>query len=496
MKNKVTLWNMVTALFLQVVTTISGFIIPKIILSYFGSEVNGLVSSINQFLSYISLIEGGITGVVAANLYRPIVDKDDNKLSSVIVSAQKFFKKIGFVFIIYALALSVVYPLLWGKGFDYVYVLSLVLVLSIALIVQYMFSLTLKTLLSADKKLYIVNTAQIAITILNVLLALISINIYPSIHILKFISGILYILQPLIFGHYVKKNYIINWKAKPSNELIGERWNGFAINIAAFIHSSIDVVILTMFTTLQTVSIYSVYVLVTNGLKNLINSVFSSINPTLGQAYASGNIKEVNEKMDLYEYICMLLTFFFFTIGALLITPFVLIYTKGITDANYNQAFFGYLLVLSEALYLVKTPHLSLAYNANKFREVTAPAYIEAFINCAVSLMLVGRFGLIGVAIGTIIAMAYRMVFHVYFTTKLIDGRNQWIFYRKLVLFAIFTAFGILLCKIFIPMYQITVLSWVLHALIYCVIFAVLYVLLSIVAFKKELNFFIGYLKR
>ena len=191
-----------------------------------------------------------------------------------------------------------------------------------------------------------------------------------------------------------------------------------------------------------------------------------------------------------------LLTFFFFTIGALLITPFVLIYTKGITDANYNQAFFGYLLVLSEALYLVKTPHLSLAYNANKFREVTAPAYIEAFINCAVSLMLVGRFGLIGVAIGTIIAMAYRMVFHVYFTTKLIDGRNQWIFYRKLVLFAIFTAFGILLCKIFIPMYQITVLSWVLHALIYCVIFAVLYVLLSIVAFKKELNFFIGYLKR
>ena len=77
MKNKVTLWNMVTALFLQVVTTISGFIIPKIILSYFGSEVNGLVSSINQFLSYISLIEGGITGVVAANLYRPIVDKDD-----------------------------------------------------------------------------------------------------------------------------------------------------------------------------------------------------------------------------------------------------------------------------------------------------------------------------------------------------------------------------------------------------------------------------------
>ena len=71
MKNKVTLVNMISSLALQVCTIISGFIIPKIILSYFGSDVNGLISSLNQFLSYISLLEGGVTGVVAANLYKP-----------------------------------------------------------------------------------------------------------------------------------------------------------------------------------------------------------------------------------------------------------------------------------------------------------------------------------------------------------------------------------------------------------------------------------------
>ena len=50
MKSKVTLINIISSLTLQVVTVISGFIIPKIILTNFGSSVNGLVSSLNQFL--------------------------------------------------------------------------------------------------------------------------------------------------------------------------------------------------------------------------------------------------------------------------------------------------------------------------------------------------------------------------------------------------------------------------------------------------------------
>ena len=42
--------NIVSSIVLQVVNIISGFILPRIILGTFGSEVNGLVSSLNQFL--------------------------------------------------------------------------------------------------------------------------------------------------------------------------------------------------------------------------------------------------------------------------------------------------------------------------------------------------------------------------------------------------------------------------------------------------------------
>ena len=209
MKNKATLLNMISGLILQLFTLVSGFILPKIILIYFGSEVNGLVSSLNQFLSYITLVEGGITGVIVANLYKPIVDQDNRKISSVLITADRFYKKIGALFIGYSIILSIIYPLYFKTEFKVAYVCSLTLILSITLLIQYMFSLTLKTLLNADKKGYIVNFTQTLIVIFNVIFALISVCVYPSIHVLKLISGSLFILQPIVFNGYVKKNYKI-----------------------------------------------------------------------------------------------------------------------------------------------------------------------------------------------------------------------------------------------------------------------------------------------
>lgn len=186
MKNKVTLVNMISSLALQICTIISGFIIPKIILSYFGSDVNGLISSLNQFLSYISLLEGGVTGVVAANLYKPLVIGDNQKLSAVVVTSKKFFNKVGTIFIAYSVCVAVAYPFVFKLNFLYVF--SLTLILSMNLLVQYMFSITLRTLLNADKKVYVVSLTQIVITVLNTLMAYISVKVYPSIHFLKLIS--------------------------------------------------------------------------------------------------------------------------------------------------------------------------------------------------------------------------------------------------------------------------------------------------------------------
>lgn len=67
--------NAISSLILQSTTIIQGLILPRLILYTFGSETNGLVSSINNLLGFISLLEGGLGAVVLAELYGPIEKK-------------------------------------------------------------------------------------------------------------------------------------------------------------------------------------------------------------------------------------------------------------------------------------------------------------------------------------------------------------------------------------------------------------------------------------
>lgn len=496
MKNRVTLINVISSALLQLFTALSGFIIPRIILLYFGSDVNGLIASTTQFLSYISLVEGGISSVILANLYKPLVDNDDKRISAVVVTAGRFYRKIGFIFILYSVALSLIYPIVFETGFSFSYVCTLALILSLSTTIQYMFSINLRMLLTADKKVYVISFSQMLIVLINVVLVWVSVLVYPDIHVLKLITALVYSLQPIFYNWYVKKHYRINWTEKEDNNLIKERWNGFAINTAAFIHNCTDIAILTIFTDLMTVSIYSVYSLATNGIKQIVSSLSNGLNPTLGQAYAKGNQEELNQKIDLYEYIIFVLVSFLYTMTLLLITPFVMIYTAGIVDADYNQPLFGMLLVISEAVYIVKFPHLNLAYTANRFKDITVPAFVEAGINIILSLLLVSKLGLIGVAIGTIVAMIYRMVFHVEYTQVLVSSRKRNIFYKKLIVFAVTSAIGFGFGKFIFPISIYTVESWLIHAVVYGIVLLTLIIIVSVLFFRNELQFFVKYLGR
>ncbi len=485
---RITLRNVVSNLVLQILTITNFIIVPKIILIYFGSEVNGLVSSINQFLSYISIIEGGITGVITANLYKPLIDKNYEKISSIYITTKKFYTKIAYIFIVYSLLLGITYPLIFNIEFSFKYVFLLTLILSMNLLVQYMFSLTNKTILQADKKMYIISITQSIIIVLNIILAFLSVKIFPSIHLMKLLTGILYLIQPIVYNYFINKYYKIEQLEKVDKSLLKQRWNGFAINIAAFVHISTDITLLTVFTDLKTVSVYSVYTLVSNGLKQIETSITSAFIPTIGQLYAKQDTKELNRKMDIYEYIVFISVFFLFSIGIMLITPFILLYTRNIIDTNYNQPIFGILLLISEGLYLIKTHHLNLAYSANKFKEITIPSFIEAAINIIISLLLVKKYKLIGIMIGTIAAMLYRMIFHVYYTNKKLIKRKQIIFYKKFIIFSTSSFALIMLCKTIIPIDELSIFQWLIHGILYSIFFIITYYFISLLFFKNEFH--------
>lgn len=163
--------NIVFAITLQIVTFFRGLILPRIIIPAYGSDVNGLISSITQFLTYISLLEAGVGSIFRTSLYKPLADGDIDGVSGIINEQKRFYRKIGVVFVFYVIALCLVYPLIAKTDIDKFYIVTCILILSISTFAEYFVSLPYVSLLSADQKVRISYIVSIVYTIVNILVS-------------------------------------------------------------------------------------------------------------------------------------------------------------------------------------------------------------------------------------------------------------------------------------------------------------------------------------
>ena len=152
MYNKKLAWNTMAALIFQATTIICGFILPRLILQYFGSEINGLVNSISQFLTIIAFLELGVGTVVQSALYKPLSERNMILISKIIASAQKFFKRLAQILVVYVVVLMVLYPRLVNQNYGYLYTAALIGAMSISSFTQFYFGVVDRLLLTADQR--------------------------------------------------------------------------------------------------------------------------------------------------------------------------------------------------------------------------------------------------------------------------------------------------------------------------------------------------------
>ena len=487
MRSKKAMYNIITSLILQFVILISGFIVPKLIIGKFGSNVNGLLSSITQFLAYISLLESGIGPVVRSSLYKPIAKKDDKTIKNILRASEKFFRVIALIFAVYLLCLSIVYPFIVKEEFGYFYTFSLVLIISVSTFFEYYFGMTYGLYLQAEQKTYVTSVIQIITYILNIVFIIVLVKFGASIQIVKLFSGFTFILRPLIQNIYIKKKYNINLKDADENYKLEKKWDGLAQHIAAVVHNNTDITILTIFSKLSEVSVYSVYSMVTRGVKSIISAFSGGIDASFGDMIAKNENETLNKSFSTYELFYFTIITIFYSCTMLLIVPFVSVYMKGITDANYIRPLFGYLLVISEFIWAVRVPYSSITLAAGHFKETRKGAWVEAITNIIISIILVIKFGIVGVAIGTLVAMIIRTLEFIYHTNKYILRRSLIINIKKIIFMIIETIIIVLIVK-FLPFnFDFnSYINWIIYAVIVFMISCVVTIAINLIVYKED----------
>ena len=101
MTSKGLIKNVISSLLMRFVTLVYGFIVPILIIKHYGSNVNGLLSSVGQFLAYIVLLEAGIGPVIKNTLFKPIVENNKDRIEKILAATNKFFRTIAIIFLVY-----------------------------------------------------------------------------------------------------------------------------------------------------------------------------------------------------------------------------------------------------------------------------------------------------------------------------------------------------------------------------------------------------------
>ena len=314
--------NIYTALFNQIITIVCGIFLPRILIGSFGSEAYGISVSIAQFLSYITLLEGGIGGVARAELYGPLAKKDADATGAVYYAIKRFFNHVAAIFVVYSLGLGLVYySLAHVKIFTRTYVFMLVVVISLATLAKYVGGLTNLILIVASKKQYINNLIMAATTLINVIAVALLVYWGCDLIWVKLGSSLIFIVRPILYSIYVKKNYCLPAQVK-KRRILEQKWTGIGQHIAYFLHKNTDVVLLTLLADLRLVAVYSVYNMIISNIRSLTESFSSGMEAVFGELLAKGEFAALQKAFQKYKVLLSAASLILFCCTGILATVY------------------------------------------------------------------------------------------------------------------------------------------------------------------------------
>lgn len=431
MKFKRSIYNIIIGVLGQTITIVMGIILPKLFITSYGSEVNGLMTSITQIYVYIGLLEAGIGAATIQALYKPIANDEKEEINSILASTDRYYKKTGFYYFIAIILFALIYPFTIKSDISKTSIFLVIIFTGIGSAINYLFQGKYKLLLTAEGKSYVVSSIATIINVVTNIGKIICIYLGYNIVIIQLVYCLINISQMIIFGVYIKRYYKwLDLSVKPNNGAISQKNFVLIHQISSMVFSNTDILILTYFTNLKIVSVYSIYNMIYTTISNILAAVNSGLVFTLGQTFQVDKKKYI-KLLDCYETYYMSINFALYTITFLLISPFLKLYTAGITDINYIDKYLPILFLCVQTLIAGRSAMLNTINIAGHFKNTWKRSVIESIINLVVSLIFVRKYGIYGILIGTISALLYRTVDIIIYSNVKILNRGTWSTFRK-----------------------------------------------------------------
>lgn len=499
------IYNVVFGTFGQVIILALGICVPRFILKSYGDEANGLVNAIGQLFTYLALIEAGIGQAALQALYGPLVKKQYDDTNSIMSATQQVFRKLTYVYLAFVLLVAICYPFFvrvedtttinFG-GSTYWAIFLIIFIQGTSNAITFYFVATLKQILIADGCNYIIVNVTTLVKVATSVLRIVLINAGINIVLLQIVYVLLNIIEAVIYYKVFRKKYSwLNMEVAPNKEALVQK-NSFVVHeICNVVFSSTDVLILSMFCSLNVASVYAIYNLVFSAVNMLIGQIHSGCFYILGQTYSQDKDR-YTKVHDAYDTYYMSFVFSVISTAYVLIIPFVKLYTDGVTDLNYVDAYLPVLFCLIQLLSCCRITSSNLIKLAGHAKKTMGRAIVETVINLVLSLSLVRVLGVYGVLLGTIVALLYRTNDMIIYANIKILARSPGRTYRTVLINMLLFSGVVLLERIVKFEFINNFVSFFGCAAVVCMVLFIIFILSNSIVDKKSASFIFGVLKK
>lgn len=418
MRTKKALYNIISSGIYQVVSIICGLIVPRLILTHYGSTYNGVYSSLTQMLGMVSILTLGIGGATRVELYKSLARNDLMGTSRIMKATKAFMHKVGIALVVYTAIMLVFYPLISHNSLSFGQNDIIIVIVAVSVFGEYYFAMPNKMLLAADQAGYVSHCLYTVARIIETLLITLLVGFGYSFFIVKGASVLVFLIAPVLLDLFIQKKYGLIDDCEPDNTGIRNRNAVVFHSIANTIHNHSDVFLLTLFTDAKVLSVYSVYYLVLGKMKSIMQIFTNGLEAAFGNMWVKGELEIMRKRFLMCEHGLYCFVGVVFSCVSVLIIPFIRLYTAGVTDINYIIISFAVLATITEAIYCIREPYVILVQASGKYEETKKGAAVEAAVNLITSLLLIKPLGLNGVIIGTLVANLIRTIQYALFASK------------------------------------------------------------------------------
>lgn len=488
-RTKSTFFNTFINIISMVILGILTFYRTAVIIECFGPEVNGIAQLSNQLISYLVLFESGICGAYVLKLYKPVAEKNTNKVASLFKGLKISLKNIAIKMSLVVVLIALFYPLVVNKeNITYYKLAVILLIMGVRFVLPYFLYVSKKNFLMTIEKRNIMDIIDISEKVLIVILEIVLMKVcHLSIEVSLSIGIIIIIVSNYIYDLVLKKYYnaIYNKDIEPSFEGNSLTHDVMAHQVSNLVYTASDSVVLSMSSGLTYVTEYNAYYALISYVTTIIEKLGNNLKVIFGlkSAKKDQNIVSIFNKLSiLFFAFAIVVTSTFYVMADQFITLQI---GEQYTLTKISLVLFTF--ILFSKMFLPLFESIRNAYGL--YKESKWFVILQTVVNLIISFALVFKFGVVGVLIGSVISIYF---INVPFNLKLMNEKIfkikevNTIKYLVVSVIAILLSIGVSLFTLSKINLSLSWLTFILNAII-CVICSGIITIISFLFIKVNL---------